>query len=199
MDMIVSSVGIWLVSQASESQCFEPLAVMRRAYSVTAFLSIFGLLFTTRYILHVPSAPHAWLWFFACGIVGVATAFLLVRITQYFTDFEYAPVQSIAAASISGHATNIIAGVSTGFISTAAPSIVICAAVLASYHFGVRSGVSPTATATAGEFGVAVSCFKRRIISVLTVAVAALGACSFIAIHYFFRTSPICRLHAWGC
>jgi Na+/H+-translocating membrane pyrophosphatase len=160
MDMIVSSVGIWLVSQASESQCFEPLAVMRRAYSVTALLSIFGLFFTTRFVLNVPSAPHAWCWFFGCGIVGVITAFLLVLITQHYTDYAYAPVQSIAAASISGHATNIIAGVSVGFISTAAPSIVICAAVLASYHFGARSGVSPTATA--GEFGVAVSCFVRQ-------------------------------------
>jgi H(+)-translocating pyrophosphatase len=154
MDMIVSSVGIWLVSRASESQCSEPLAVMRRAYAVTAILSIFGLFLTTRFVLYVPTAPHAWFWFFCCGIVGVITAFLLVLITQYYTDYAYAPVQSIAAASVSGHATNIIAGVSVGFISTAAPSVVICSAVLSSYHFGARSGVLPAATA--GEFGVAV-------------------------------------------
>jgi Na+/H+-translocating membrane pyrophosphatase len=154
MDMIVSSVGIWLVSRASESQCSQPLAVMRHAYSVSAILSIAGLFFTTRYILYVPTLPHAWFWFFCCGIVGVATAFLLVLITQYYTDYAYAPVQSIAAASISGHATNIIAGVSVGFVSTAAPSIVICAAVLSSYHCGASSGVTPAATA--GEFGVAV-------------------------------------------
>jgi len=185
MDMIVSSVGIWLVSRASESQCSEPLAVMRRAYAATALLSLFGLFFTTRYVLYVPSAPNSWVWFFGCGIVGVITAFLLVVITQYYTDYAYAPVQSIAAASVSGHATNIIAGVSVGFISTALPSLVICTAVLTSYHCGASSGVHPSTTA--GEFGVAVRHSEP-------VPYNSLQTPKYQPKHSHHR-----RLHAWAC
>jgi hypothetical protein len=50
----------------------------------------------------VPSAPGSWLHFFGCGLVGIATAYAFVWITQYYTDYKYKPVRTIAEASTTG-------------------------------------------------------------------------------------------------
>jgi K(+)-stimulated pyrophosphate-energized sodium pump len=68
----------------------------------------------------------------------MVTAFLFVWITQYYTESKYRPVQSIAEASLTGPATNIISGLAVGMETPAMPVIVICAALLLSYYFGVR-------------------------------------------------------------
>jgi K(+)-stimulated pyrophosphate-energized sodium pump len=62
-------------------------------------------------------------------------------ITQYYTDYEYAPVKRIAEASRTGHGTNVIAGFSVGMESTALPAIVICIGLFTSYRLGATSGL----------------------------------------------------------
>src|SRR5581483_10833697 len=101
-------------------------------------------------------------WLLSCGIVGMVTAFLFVWITQYYTEAKYRPVASIAEASLTGPATNIISGLAVGMETPALPVIVISAALLLSYYFGVRGladhagisnyarGVYGTAIATMG-------------------------------------------------
>ena len=61
-------------------------------------------------------------------------AYLIVLITQYYTDYNFSPVQSIAHASKSGHATNIITGMSVGLESTALPIAVISIAILITFN-----------------------------------------------------------------
>jgi len=68
----------------------------------------------------------------------MVTAFLFVWITQYYTESKYRPVQSIAEASLTGPATNIISGIAVGMETPAMPVIVISAALLLSYYFGVQ-------------------------------------------------------------
>jgi K(+)-stimulated pyrophosphate-energized sodium pump len=78
------------------------------------------------------------LYLFLCGVIGLVTAFLFVWITQYYTESRYRPVQSIAEASLTGPATNIISGLAVGMETPAMPVIVICAALLLSYYCGVK-------------------------------------------------------------
>jgi K(+)-stimulated pyrophosphate-energized sodium pump len=85
-------------------------------------------------------------------LIGLATAWVFVWITQYYTEYRYRPVRSIAEASQTGPATNIITGLAVAFESTALPVIAIAIAVIASYYLGEHSGV-----AGAGLFGTAVA------------------------------------------
>jgi K(+)-stimulated pyrophosphate-energized sodium pump len=80
-----------------------------------------------------------------------------VYITQYYTEYKYRPVRSIAMASQTGPATNIITGFAVGLECTALPMLIIAAAILASYDLGQHSGV-----AGAGLFGTAVATMGIR-------------------------------------
>src|SRR5437867_2327356 len=70
------------------------------------------------------------------GIIGIVTAYSFVWITQYYTEYKYRPVQSIAEASRTGPATNIISGLAVAFECTGLPVLVISAALLGSYWCG---------------------------------------------------------------
>jgi K(+)-stimulated pyrophosphate-energized sodium pump len=92
-------------------------------------------------------------------VIGLATAFLFVWITEYYTESRYRPVQSIAEASLTGPATNIISGLAVGMETPAMPVIVISASLLLSYYFGVQglhdvTGISDYAK---GIYGTAIA------------------------------------------
>ena len=83
------------------------------------------------------------------------TSYVFILSTQYYTDYEYAPVRSIAAASTTGHGTNIITGVAVGMKSTVVPTVMVSIAVLTAYHLGASSGLGDGHNA--GLFGTAVA------------------------------------------
>src|SRR6204780_3660467 len=126
--LLASIVGIWCVKLKNEEE--DPMVALNRGYMITSVLAIGGFYVAVRYLLQNN------LWFFAAGIIGVITSFLFVWITQYYTEYRYRPVQSIANASVTGSATNIITGLAVGMECTALPVIVISAAILSSYYCG---------------------------------------------------------------
>ena len=95
-----------------------------------------------------------WVYFFAAGIVGLATSVAFVYITQYYTAGSYRPVREIAEASKTGPATNIIAGTAIGFETTAVTAITISIALFVSHWLGdAGQPASRTAATSAASSG----------------------------------------------
>lgn len=154
-DIIVSSAGILAVGGSRSTATKNPMTLLKRGYAVALFLAFFGFMLASRWLLHDPRYPSAWLHFFGCGVAGMITSYIFVLSTQYNTDYNYAPVKSIAAASTTGHGTNIITGVAVGMKSVMVPVIAVSCAVLTAYWLGRTSGVG--AGHNAGLFGTAVA------------------------------------------
>ncbi|MDI6782641.1 MAG: sodium/proton-translocating pyrophosphatase, partial [bacterium] len=148
LGLIATIVGVSVV-KAKENE--HPMNALNRGYFVTSILAAIGLYFTTMWLLGN-------LWFFYCGLVGIAMSIAFVFITQYYTESRYRPVREIAEASKTGHATNIIAGIAVGFECTAIPIITIAVSLWLSYIFGVQGGSIIGLTAMEGGlFGTAVA------------------------------------------
>jgi K(+)-stimulated pyrophosphate-energized sodium pump len=91
------------------------------------------------------------------SFIGLAVTGLIVWITEYYTGTHYRPVQSIAKASQTGHGTNIIQGLAISLESTAAPTIVIIAGVIASFQLAGPLGVAFAASAMLALAGMVVA------------------------------------------
>jgi K(+)-stimulated pyrophosphate-energized sodium pump len=99
---------------------------------------------------------------FICGIVGLAVTGLIIWITEYYTGTDFRPVKSIAAASVTGHGTNVIQGLAISMESTALPAIVIIAGILVAYGM-------------AGLFGIAIAVTTMLALAGMIVALDAFG------------------------
>jgi K(+)-stimulated pyrophosphate-energized sodium pump len=142
--ILASMFGVMSVKTDGEE---DPMAALNRGFYVTALLAATGFAGATIWLF----GPY-WLMFFLCALVGLATSFAFLRITLYYTESRYRPVASIAEASETGPATNVIQGFALGLESTALPILVIAIAILVSYKLGEMSGLEK-----AGLFGIAVA------------------------------------------
>lgn len=155
--LLASIAGIMVVKTEEDG---DPMQALNKGYYLTTLLAAVGFFIGCFWLLRTPQAPSAWFYFWLCGLIGLITAMIFVYITQYYTEYRYRPVRSIAEASETGPATNIIAGFAVACESTALPVIVISIAIVASYHLGLASGIEHagffgTAVATMGMLGTA--------------------------------------------
>ncbi len=151
--ILASIVGIMAV-RTNEKE--DPMKALNRGYFIAAVLAMVGFFIASRWLL----GEEYYFNFFLCGVIGVLTSVAFVYITQYYTEYTYRPVKSIAEASQTGPATNIISGVAVGMESTGYPILVISAAIVGAYFLGSHSGLSEgglfgTAVATMGMLGTA--------------------------------------------
>jgi len=144
---------------------FNPRWIMGALYAgllVAVAIAVIGFYFVTRYMStngYLPagggvSNPGN---LFYAGLVGVIITVLIVAITEYFTETAYWPVHLIAKASVTGHATNIIAGQAIGMMSTALPVVVIGVGILLSYWLGGLYGIAIAAVAMLSMTGIIVA------------------------------------------
>lgn len=151
--ILASIVGILSVRTNDRE---DPMKALNRGYYVTSILAMVGFYAASRWLL----GSEYYFNFFLCGLIGVLTSIAFVLITQYYTEYRYRPVQSIAEASQTGPATNIIAGIAVGMESTGFPILVIATAIVSAYLLGEHSGLQHaglfgTAVATMGMLGTA--------------------------------------------
>ena len=158
----------------------DPMNILNRGYWVTAILSIVGLAITTNVMMGEAttgmSGIPTWVWYFGAGLVGIATSVVFVYITQYYTAGGFRPVREIAEASLTGPATNIIAGTAVGFETTAVTAITIGAALIASHWLGEQGGlISSAGKNVGGVFGTAVATMGMLMTTAYILAMDTFG------------------------
>jgi inorganic pyrophosphatase len=149
---------------------------LERGYVVTICLAFVVMTVLSRLLLHTEQYPTAWMNYCACGYVGIVTSYLFLHFTKLYTDYNYHPVQRIALASLTGHGTNVIAGISVGLESTGLPTITCGAALLISFWLGQSSGLADkTGHLVGGLYGTAIATMGMLSTAVYILAMDTFG------------------------
>ena len=164
MAALASIVGTFFVRLGKSARAGGSPNIMNALYKgliATGVISAVAFYPITKMLMGDNGLYDALNLFYATLVGLVVTGFLVV-ITEYFTASKYAPVRSIANASISGHGTNIIQGLAISMKSTALPVIVITLGILFSYNF-------------AGLYGIAVAAMSMLSMAGIIIAIDAYG------------------------
>jgi K(+)-stimulated pyrophosphate-energized sodium pump len=159
----------------------NPMNMLNRGYWVTTLLSVAALALVTNVMMQTPgqvgaSGVPAWIYFFGCGVVGLATSIAFVYITQYYTAGTFRPVREIAEASRTGPATNIISGVAVGFETTFVTAISIGIALFASHWLGSQANLTAAdGRNVGGIFGTAVATMGMLMTTAYILAMDTFG------------------------
>lgn len=155
----------------------DPLVTLERGYLYALSMAVVVMIALSRLLLSSNKAPDMWWHYCLCGVLGIVTSYVFVLCTKYYTDFRYRPVQTIAAASKTGHGTNVIAGIAVGMESSALPTVCCGITLISSYWLGQTSGLTDVHTnlPVGGIFGTAIATMGMLSTAVYVLAMDTFG------------------------
>src|SRR3990167_6839317 len=146
--IITSIIGTYFVRLGSNGNI---MWAMYKGVIVAAVLSIPAIYFATDQligmstVLKVGDKSFTGMSLFWCSLVGLAITGIIVWITEYYTGTDYRPVKAVAKASVTGHGTNVIAGLAMSMEATAGPALLICAGIVICYVLASLGGIAEMA------------------------------------------------------
>jgi K(+)-stimulated pyrophosphate-energized sodium pump len=153
--IVTSILGTFFVKVAEGG---DPQKALNRGEFISAALMLAATYFTVQWML-----PTSWTFngmeltangiFFAV-IIGLVAGLLIGIITEFYTGTGTKPVKHIVNQSLTGSATNIIAGLGVGMQSTALPVLVLAAGIIGAYHYGGLYGIAIAAVGMLSNTGI---------------------------------------------
>ncbi|MFP4475236.1 MAG: sodium-translocating pyrophosphatase [Desulfatibacillaceae bacterium] len=158
ISIVASAIACFFVRLGTGSEYI--MGALYKGMFGAAILGGIGFYFATKNLMvGMPEIPV--MNIFYASLVGLILTVLIVIITEYYTGI-YAPVKGVAQASVTGHATNIIAGLAVSMQSTAAPVICICLGIYMAHFF-------------AGLYGIAIAAMSMLSMTGMVIAIDAYG------------------------
>lgn len=164
LGIIFSIIGTWFVTIKDEKSNVQNALNLGNWSSIviTAIASFFIVKWMLPETLSLRGYEFSSMNVFYAIIVGLVVGTIMSIVTEYYTAMGKAPVNSIIQQSSTGHATNIIAGLSVGMKSTVIPILVLAGGIMASYYF-------------AGLYGVAIAAAGMMATTAMQLAIDAFG------------------------
>ncbi len=149
ISIVSSIIGTFFVATKEGAKIMNALY---KGVIVSGAISAIAFYFVSQWLM----GEHA-MSFWLCTLVGLALTAAMIVITEYYTATEYSPVQHVAAASQTGHATNIIAGLGVSMKACALPVLAVALSIWASYQLAGLYGIAIAATAMLSMTGMIVA------------------------------------------
>jgi len=171
ISIIASIIGTYFVKMGGSQYI---MGALYKGLAVAGGLAAIAFYFATSWFMGLLPAGQQTMSVmnvFLCAVIGLVLTGLIVWITEYYTGKEYRPVKIIAKASLTGHGTNVIAGLAMSMEATALPALTIVGAILGSYALGGGFAGNPSG----GLFAIALSAVSMLSMTGIVVAIDSYG------------------------
>jgi K(+)-stimulated pyrophosphate-energized sodium pump len=163
VSIVASIIGTFFVKTSDGGKI---MGALYKGVIVSGVLAAGAFYFVTNIMMADTGAAMN---IFYSALIGLALTAALVVITEYYTSTEYSPVKTIANASLTGDATNIIAGLGISMKATALPVLAVCASIWGAYE------LAPEGVPLGGLYNIAIAATAMLSMTGVIVALDAFG------------------------
>jgi K(+)-stimulated pyrophosphate-energized sodium pump len=164
VSIVASIIGTFFVKTSDGGKV---MGALYKGMIVAAVLAAIAFYFITEMMM---GGSGNWKSIYYSTLIGLALTAALVVITEYYTSTEYSPVKTIANASLTGDATNIIAGLGISMKATALPVLAVCASIWGAFALVPEGG-----SEFAGLYNIAIAATSMLSMTGVIVALDAFG------------------------